>query len=99
MLPAEFEQTFGGGHSLLLSCSARFARIMMKRTIKRSAPLPPFENGQVWQMQDTSVRIGLVGKRLVHFKHYSTAVKRPSTQLTGKERLEQFLRENDAVLV
>lgn len=71
---------------------------MKKKTSQRTPGLAPFENGQVWQMGDSSLLIGLVGKTLVHYKHYSPEVKRPSVQLTGKGALEQFLQKNAAVL-
>lgn len=72
---------------------------MKKKTSKRTLTLPEFENGQVWQMSDSSLLIGLVGKTLVHYKHYRLAVKRPPVQLSGKRVLEQFLQQHEAVLL
>lgn len=62
-------------------------------------PLPPFVDGQVWQMGDSTLRIGLVGKTLVHYKHYSDVVKRPHVQLSGKGALERFLQKHAAILL
>lgn len=53
----------------------------------------------MWGVGDSSLRIGLVGKTLVHYKHYNAAARRPPVQLAGKGRLEQFLRRNEAVLL
>ena len=61
--------------------------------------IPPFEAGQIWQMEDSQIEIGLTGKRLVHYRHYKPMAKRPSIQLSGKEALEKFLRSNRAILV
>jgi hypothetical protein len=72
---------------------------MKKKLRKNTAALPPFENGQVWQMADSSLRIGLVGKTLVHYKHYKPAAKRPPVLLSGKWVLEEFLQKNEAILL
>ena len=71
-----------------------------KKAIKvPPAPFPLFESGQIWQMGDTTLEMGLVGKRLVHYKLYKAQAKRPPTQLLGKEALEKFLVERGAILV
>lgn len=72
---------------------------MKKSTRKNSTPLPPFQCGQVWQMIDSSLSIGLVGKRLVHYKHYNLKIKRPNVLLSNKIVLERFLQLNDAILL
>jgi hypothetical protein len=66
---------------------------------KSRTPLVPFRSGQIWQMGNSNLQIGLVGKRLVHYKHYKGQTKRAPVSLAGKETLEQFLKENQAVLV
>ena len=58
-----------------------------------------FETGQVWEMGDSNLRIGLIGKTLVHYKHYRGAAPRASVSLANKGVLEQFLIKNKAVLV
>ncbi len=70
-----------------------------KATKAPPAPFPLFESGQIWQMGDTTLEMGLVGKRLVHYKLYKAQAKRPPTQLLGKEALEKFLVERGAILV
>lgn len=66
---------------------------------KSRLPLPPFETGQVWQMEDSNVRIGLIGKTLVHYKHFRTAAPRAPVSLTTIGVLEKFLFDKKAVLV
>jgi hypothetical protein len=61
--------------------------------------LKPFEAGQVWKLADSNVKIGLVGKLLVHYRHYRAKHPRVPTSLTSKMKLEKFLRENRAILV
>lgn len=77
----------------------RAVETMKKKLRKNTVTLPPFENGQVWQMADSSLRIGLVGKTLVHYKHYKPAAKRPPVLLSGKWVLEEFLQKNEAILL
>ncbi len=50
-------------------------------------------------MIDSSLSIGLVGKRLVHYKHYNLKIKRPNVLLSNKIVLERFLQLNDAILL
>lgn len=72
---------------------------MKNNTRKTAVVLPPFERGQIWQIGDANVEIGLVGKRLVHYKHYKAQAKRPPTQLSGKGVLEKFLQKQGATLL
>ena len=69
----------------------------MKQKTRKA--LPPFQTGQVWQMEDSNVQISLIGKTLVHYKHYKGNNRRPPVSLAGKDVLEKYLRENNAVLV
>jgi hypothetical protein len=64
-----------------------------------SAAWPEFRAGQVWQMKDSSIKIGLVGKRLVHYKHYLGDLKRAPVSLTAKAVLAKHLHAKKAVLV
>ncbi len=66
---------------------------------KSRAPLPAFETGQIWQMENSNVHIGLIGKTLVHYKHYKGDVPRAPVSLAGKSVLEKYLIEKEAVLV
>jgi hypothetical protein len=66
---------------------------------KSRIPMQPFESGQIWQLEDSNLQIGLVGKTLVHYKHYKGNTKRAPISLAGKTVLEKYLREKKAVLV
>jgi hypothetical protein len=76
----------------------------MKKTTKTAArktaarKMPEFEQGQVWKMGEDQVQIRLVGKRLVHYKHFRGANKRPPTLFTAKDELGRLLFQNKAVL-
>ena len=50
-------------------------------------------------MEDSNVRIGLIGKTLVHYKHFKGTTLRAPVSLTPKRALEKFLIEKKAVLV
>lgn len=49
-------------------------------------------------MEDSSLEIGLVGKTLVHYKHYKGQMKRSPVSLSAKFTLEKYLNDNHAVL-
>jgi hypothetical protein len=72
----------------------------MNNTLQKSRiPRPPIESGQVWELADSSLQIGLVGKTLVHYKHYKGKTKRAPISLAGIKTLEKYLKANKAVLV
>ena len=64
---------------------------------ERASPL--FQSGQIWRMAESNLQIGLVGKTLVHYKHYKGELKRVPVSLTGKDALAKYLKTNKAVLV
>ena len=72
---------------------------MKKKTRKKRIAFQPFQDGQIWQLGDSSVQIAQVGKTLVHYKHYKAQTKRPPIRLSNKGALERFLQENDAILL
>lgn len=68
--------------------------------VKRQVPFhPPFESGQVWQMDGVTCHIGQVGKTLVHYKLLNGDVVRGSNSLSNKEVLVKHLTAKQAVLV
>ena len=71
----------------------------MNITRKIQVSLQPFQNGQVWALADSNLHIGLVGKTLVHYKHFKGNAKRAPISLAGKDTLEKYLNDNQAVLV
>lgn len=60
--------------------------------------MPALETGQVWEMANSNLRIGLIGKTLVHYKHYKGTSPRASVSLTGKAALKEYLVKHKAVL-
>ena len=59
---------------------------------------PELETGQIWEMENSNLRIGLIGKTLVHYKHYKGTCPRASVSLTGKAALKEYLAKHKAVL-
>jgi hypothetical protein len=49
-------------------------------------------------MKDSNLRIGIVGKRLVHYKHFKGQAKRAGLSIVSIPALEKYLEENNAVL-
>src|SRR2546422_2063917 len=72
---------------------------MKNKIRKRRVALQPFQSGQIWQMEDSILQIGLIGKTLVHYKHFKGQMKRSPVSLLNKNSLERFLQEHRAVLV
>ena len=72
---------------------------MKNKTRKNRVLLQPFQSGQIWRMEDSHLEIGLIGKTLVHYKHYKGQMKRSPVSLLNKDALAKFLVENQAVLV
>jgi len=72
---------------------------MTARTTRTIRTLPSLETGQIWEMEDSNLHIGIVGKTLVHYKHFKGAVKRAPNSLASKTVLEKYLKQNKAVLV
>jgi hypothetical protein len=66
---------------------------------KTSRPLTDFQTGQIWELEGSNVQIGLVGKLLVHYKHYRNNTHRVPTSLSSKVQLQKFLRAKKAILV
>ena len=60
---------------------------------------PLLEDGQVWQMNDTTCRIGHLGKKLVHFITFKGQPTHNAPIVTNKEVLTKYLQEMKAVLV
>jgi hypothetical protein len=74
--------------------------LAMKKTMQKDRiSLPPFQSGQIWQMEGSHLRIGTVGKTLVHYKHFKGEAKRSPISLLGKVLLQRFLSEHKAILV
>jgi hypothetical protein len=73
------------------------------RTTRTRAPRPPashqpFASGQIFALDGSRIEIGMVGKRLVHYKHFQGTLQRAPISLATKESLDEFLLERNAVL-
>jgi len=69
----------------------------MKRKIR--TPLTPLETGQIWQMGDANMHIGLIGKHLVHYKLFKGQTKRAPISLSGIGVVEKYLKTSKAILI
>jgi len=69
-------------------------------TLQKSRnPAIEFQTGQVWVMAASNLRIGLIGKTLVHYKHYKGTAPRGTVSLANKAVLQRYLLDHKAVLV
>ena len=50
-------------------------------------------------MEDSNVRIGLIGKTLVHYKHFKGTTLRAPVSLAAKTTLEEFLIDRGTTLL
>ncbi len=64
-----------------------------------SSPVSEFQHGQVWRMGEDRLQIGVVGRWLVHYRHYKGPGKRPPARFTEKGELWKLLAQHKAVLV
>lgn len=68
--------------------------------LKSRIHVPSIATGQVWQMaDDVTCLIGVVGKRLVHYKMFNGKPVRIPSTLGNKEALAKHLKARKAVLV
>jgi len=59
---------------------------------------PPLETGQLWRMQGANLRVGLVGKMMVHYKLGKPDALRTPNSCSLIKVIEQFLKTKKAVL-
>jgi hypothetical protein len=59
----------------------------------------PLETGQMWRMAELNLRVGLVGKLLVHYKLAKPNAVRVSNSVSPITSVEKYLKKNKAVLV
>ncbi len=71
------------------------------RNVSKVSPVPAIlVKDQLWQTGARMVKIGHVGKLLVHHRTVDPVLKRTSREsITAIKTLQQFLIENSAVLV
>ena len=65
----------------------------------RRIPRQRLEAGQLWRMAELNLRVGLVGKLLVHYKLAKPDAVRSSNSCSSKATVEKYLKKNKAVLV
>ncbi|MFO1488520.1 MAG: hypothetical protein U1F65_08580 [Verrucomicrobiota bacterium] len=73
--------------------------VAKKPKAARPAPLQPLATGQLWRVADMNLRVGLIGKVLVHYKLAKPNAVRIPNSVSGKSTVEQYLRKNKAVLI
>ena len=71
----------------------------MKRRSRLRHSSKPLQSGQIWQIEDSNLRVEIVGKLLVHYKLGKATAKRTTTSVSVKKELERYLAENKAILV
>ena len=93
----------GGGRFPAIPVAQARVRTNSERMTKKlpapTIPLPLLQTGQVWRTDDSSLKIGVVEKVLVHYRHQKDKANRGSSSFTSKRELEKFLTEHKAILV
>ena len=72
---------------------------MTKTKSSRPVLKQPLETGQLWRVADLNLRVGMIGKILVHYKLARPNAVRIPNSVSGKTTLEKYLKENKGVLV
>jgi len=72
---------------------------MSKTTSSRRVREPILAAGQLWRMAEADLRVGMVGKLLVHYKLGKTNAVRVPNSCNVIKTVEKYLKEKKAVLV
>ena len=59
---------------------------------------PPLKAGQLWQMAEANLLVGMVGKLLVHYKLGKPNAIRTANSCNSIKTIEAYLKSNNAVL-
>ena len=90
-------------HNSLFECSGVSLAVRNLSVALTNSPLPAplFVKGQLWRLDTRFVKIGHVGKLLVHHRLVVPTLKRAVSResLSAIKELRQFLTANNAVLV
>ena len=76
----------------------KFCYLGVLKTLPRKQTPVELETGQIWALENSNLHIGLIGKTLVHYKHFKENAKRAPISLIAKKGLEKYLKENKARL-
>jgi hypothetical protein len=58
----------------------------------------PLEAGQLWRMAEAELKVGMVGKLLVHYKLGKPNAVRVSNSINPIKTIEKYLKAKKAVL-
>lgn len=72
---------------------------MRKTKTSSRVSLQPLETGQLWRVAEMNLRVGLVGKTLVHYKLAKPTAVRIPNSVSGKTAVEKYLKKNKAILI
>lgn len=70
-----------------------------KSKVSRPILKQPLVTGQLWRVADMNLRVGLIGKILVHYKLAKPNAVRIPNSVSGKTTVEEYLKKNKAVLI
>ena len=73
--------------------------VVKKPKLSRLSLKQPLETGQLWRVADMNLRVGLIGKILVHYKLAKPNAVRIPNSVSGKTTVEEYLKKNKAVLI
>ena len=71
---------------------------MKKIQAPRRIVQQPLAAGQLWRMAGADLRVGMVGKLLVHYKLVKPNAVRGSNSITRIKTIEKYLKTKKAVL-
>jgi hypothetical protein len=72
--------------------------VLKKSTTSNRLRFPSLQQGQKWELTESNIQIGMVGKRLVHYKHFKGGLKRAPVSIASISVLENYLQTNKAIL-
>jgi len=72
---------------------------MKKIKAPRRIVQPPLAAGQLWRMAEADLRVGIVGKLLVHYKLGKPNAVRVPNSCNCIKTIEKYLKTKKAVLV
>jgi hypothetical protein len=71
---------------------------MKKIIAPRRIVQPSLAAGQLWRMAEADLRVGIVGKSLVHYRLGKHNAVRVANSINPKKTIEKYLKAKKAVL-